>query len=263
MSMVVYTFATLAFYLLGAAVLGRIGLNPEGRDMVRTLSAMYIPVFGRWATSFSSPGLSRCYTPRFVAAAGNAMVADASGLWSDGWLRAGQVKWTRGSAPSGRSSHCCCMRSWPSAMIVTVASPIHHATAGRAALNIRYRRSDRSAAGPAVGCLLWMLRRLPGRGRLVRHHGLCQISRRYDNDDQIAIIRLPHHCLIWQVAATAAGKVSVEGKPFGQTSDGQAVTIFEFTNANGLRARVMEYGAILVSLEVPNREGRPVDIAAG
>ncbi|MHC4299703.1 MAG: transmembrane Mn(2+) transporter, partial [Planctomycetota bacterium] len=35
-SMVVYTFATVAFYLLGAAVLGRTGLNPSGRDMVRT-----------------------------------------------------------------------------------------------------------------------------------------------------------------------------------------------------------------------------------
>ena len=60
-SMVVYTFATLAFYLLGAAVLGRIGLNPEGRDMVRTLNAMYIPVFGRAGVTRSfSPGRSPC-----------------------------------------------------------------------------------------------------------------------------------------------------------------------------------------------------------
>ncbi len=29
-SMVIYTFATVAFYLLGAAVLGRTGLDPEG-----------------------------------------------------------------------------------------------------------------------------------------------------------------------------------------------------------------------------------------
>jgi len=69
--------------------------------------------------------------------------------------------------------------------------------------------------------------------------------------------------LVWQTAAAAAGKLSVEGKSFGQTSEGQPVTIFELTNANGLRARVMEYGAILVALEVPNREGKLVDIALG
>jgi aldose 1-epimerase len=69
--------------------------------------------------------------------------------------------------------------------------------------------------------------------------------------------------LACQATAAAAGKSGVEGKPFGQTSDGQAVTIFELTNAGGLRARVMEYGAILVSLEVPNREGKLVDIALG
>ncbi|MCL5281903.1 MAG: galactose mutarotase [Planctomycetes bacterium] len=69
--------------------------------------------------------------------------------------------------------------------------------------------------------------------------------------------------LVWQSTAAAAGKSDVEGKLFGRTSDGQPVTIFELTNANGMRARVMEYGAILVSLEVPNRAGKLVDIALG
>ena len=68
--------------------------------------------------------------------------------------------------------------------------------------------------------------------------------------------------IVWQTAA-AAREPSAEAKPFGQTPEGQGVTIFELTNANGLRARVMEYGAILVSLEVPNREGKLLDIALG
>ncbi len=63
--------------------------------------------------------------------------------------------------------------------------------------------------------------------------------------------------------AAGAGKLGVESRLFGQTSEGQAVTIFALTNARGLRARVMEYGAILVSLEVPNREGKPVDVVLG
>ena len=98
LSMVVYTFATLAFYLLGAAVLGRSGLNPEGRDMVRTLSAMYIPVFGPSGhVIFLIGAFAVLYSTLFVAAAGNArMVADASGLYglTDG-SEAGRIKWTR------------------------------------------------------------------------------------------------------------------------------------------------------------------------
>jgi aldose 1-epimerase len=69
--------------------------------------------------------------------------------------------------------------------------------------------------------------------------------------------------LVWQTAMGAAGQLSVQSKPFGQTSDGQPVTIFELTNANALRAKVMEYGAILIALEVPGREGKLVDIALG
>ena len=45
-SMVVYTFATIAFFLLGAAILGRTGLDPEKNEMIRYLSVMYEPVFG-------------------------------------------------------------------------------------------------------------------------------------------------------------------------------------------------------------------------
>jgi len=97
-SMVVYTFATVAFYLLGAAVLGRTGLNPSGRHMVRTLAAMYVPVFGPWADEvFLSGAFAVLYSTFFVAAAGNArMVADSLGLFgiTDGSERM-RLRWTR------------------------------------------------------------------------------------------------------------------------------------------------------------------------
>jgi hypothetical protein len=48
-AMVVYTFCTIAFYLLGAGVLGRSNLIPENSEMIQTLSAMYQPVFGHLA----------------------------------------------------------------------------------------------------------------------------------------------------------------------------------------------------------------------
>lgn len=83
-SMVVYTFATVAFYLLGAAILGRIGLVPSGMEMVRTLGVMYEPVFGSWAKlMFLFGAFAVLYSTFFVANAGYARIAsDALGVLS-------------------------------------------------------------------------------------------------------------------------------------------------------------------------------------
>lgn len=48
-SWVIYTFGTIAFYLMGAAVLERQGLVPEGNDMITTLSRLYTDTLGEWA----------------------------------------------------------------------------------------------------------------------------------------------------------------------------------------------------------------------
>ena len=45
-SMVIFTFATVAFYLLGAAVLHTDKVDPEGNQMIRALSLPYGEVFG-------------------------------------------------------------------------------------------------------------------------------------------------------------------------------------------------------------------------
>ena len=57
--------------------------------------------------------------------------------------------------------------------------------------------------------------------------------------------------------------MNVQKQPFGRTPDGTAVEIYTLTNDKGLKAHVMSYGATLVSLEVPNRTGRPGDIVLG
>jgi len=76
LSAFVYTFATVAFYLLGAAVLGRVGLNPEKGAMVRTLAQMYVPVFGEWARPMFLVGaFCVLYSTFFVASAGLARIA--------------------------------------------------------------------------------------------------------------------------------------------------------------------------------------------
>jgi hypothetical protein len=46
---VIYTFGTLAFYLMGAAVLNPQGLVPEGNGMITTLSRMYTDTLGAWS----------------------------------------------------------------------------------------------------------------------------------------------------------------------------------------------------------------------
>lgn len=75
-SMIVYTFATVAFYLLGAAVLSRIGLIPADDDLILTLCLMYQPVFGAWAMwLFLFGAIAVLYSTFFVANAGHARVA--------------------------------------------------------------------------------------------------------------------------------------------------------------------------------------------
>ena len=69
-SMVVFTVATVAFYLLGAAVLHPQGLDPKGPEMIPTLSQMYLQPLGSPGPAWSScsgPGPScsrRSTSPR-------------------------------------------------------------------------------------------------------------------------------------------------------------------------------------------------------
>jgi galactose mutarotase-like enzyme len=82
------------------------------------------------------------------------------------------------------------------------------------------------------------------------------------------VVKLP-------AAAVAANRVIVSGRtdtvttpsirrePFGRTPDGQAVELFTLRNAQGAELRVMTYGAIIVSLQVPDRMGRQADVLLG
>jgi hypothetical protein len=74
-SMVVYTFATVAFFLLGAAVLHREGINPSDDQLVPELTRMYVHVFGEYAeVLFLTGAFAVLYSTFFVATAGHARV---------------------------------------------------------------------------------------------------------------------------------------------------------------------------------------------
>ena len=58
-------------------------------------------------------------------------------------------------------------------------------------------------------------------------------------------------------------KATVTQQPFGVTPDGDSVKLFTLTNASGVEARVITYGAIITSLKVPDRNGTLGDVVLG
>ncbi len=61
----------------------------------------------------------------------------------------------------------------------------------------------------------------------------------------------------------AENKAMIEKKPFGKTADGKDVDLYVLTNAKGMKAKVITYGAILTELDVPDRDGRLGDVVLG
>lgn len=55
----------------------------------------------------------------------------------------------------------------------------------------------------------------------------------------------------------------IEKADFGKTADGETVDLYTLVNRNGLRAKVMTYGAILTELQVPDRQGHLGDVVLG
>jgi len=58
-------------------------------------------------------------------------------------------------------------------------------------------------------------------------------------------------------------KMDIQKQSFGQMPDGQKVDLYVLTNGKGLSAKIMTYGATLVSLGVPDRNGDIADITLG
>jgi aldose 1-epimerase len=54
----------------------------------------------------------------------------------------------------------------------------------------------------------------------------------------------------------------IQTQPFG-TQDGRPITLYTLTNSHGLEVRTMNYGAIILSMRVPDRKGQMADIVLG
>ncbi len=58
-------------------------------------------------------------------------------------------------------------------------------------------------------------------------------------------------------------EATVTREPFGMTPEGDSVALFTLTNAHGVELRAMTYGGIIVSLKVPDRDGKLGDVVLG
>ena len=61
---------------------------------------------------------------------------------------------------------------------------------------------------------------------------------------------------------TMGASLGIESASFGRTKDGQEVSIYTLQNENGVRAKVITYGAIIYSLEIPDKTGKLVNVTA-
>ena len=58
-------------------------------------------------------------------------------------------------------------------------------------------------------------------------------------------------------------EMKIDKASFGKLPDGREADLYTLTNANGLQTAITNYGAIVVSLHAPDRDGRLADIVLG
>jgi len=100
LSLVLYTTITVAFYLLGAAILHARGMDVTNADMIHVLSEMFRQTFGEWTlVVFLTGAFFVLYSTYFGATAANARLgADALALFGvltyrDDAARVRMVRW--------------------------------------------------------------------------------------------------------------------------------------------------------------------------
>ena len=163
-SMVIYTVATVAFYLLGAGILHPQGLVPGASDMIPVLSRMYTETLGQWSVAlFYAGAIVTLYGTIFAATAAH------SRLFADMMRLLGRferddydarLKWRR--------RFVWALTLIPAGFFLGVQSPVMMVKAGGAAqavmlpilavtsLYLRHRASpDEARPGPWMTLGLW------------------------------------------------------------------------------------------------------------
>src|SRR5688572_6842419 len=78
--------------------------------------------------------------------------------------------------------------------------------------------------------------------------------------------------LVPAVSGPASGEPTLSAKPkamniektsFGKTKEGQEIALYTLTNTSGLTVKVITYGATVVAVETPDRDGKKANITLG
>lgn len=64
-------------------------------------------------------------------------------------------------------------------------------------------------------------------------------------------------------ASTSPAPSQISRRPFGTAPDGAPVDLYTLRNANGAEARICNYGGLVISLKVPDRNGKLGDVVLG
>src|SRR5690242_14927677 len=69
--------------------------------------------------------------------------------------------------------------------------------------------------------------------------------------------------LLLVIPISSPAKAGITKTGWGETPDHQKVDLYTLTNAHGMMVRLSTYGAVIQSLEVPDRNGKRADIVRG
>jgi aldose 1-epimerase len=69
--------------------------------------------------------------------------------------------------------------------------------------------------------------------------------------------------LLLMMKPIMAADASIEMSDYGTTADGKAVEEYTLTNTNGMEVKIITYGGIITSIQVPDRNGNLENIALG
>ena len=69
--------------------------------------------------------------------------------------------------------------------------------------------------------------------------------------------------LFLSCAVIVQAQATVTTEPFGRTNDGESVDLYTLRNVHAVEAKITNYGGILVSLKVPDRNGKFADVVLG
>jgi aldose 1-epimerase len=79
----------------------------------------------------------------------------------------------------------------------------------------------------------------------------------------LSLVMLFSSLIILSGCASNKVQMDIKKDAFGKTVNGLQVDIYTLTNANGIQVRITNYGALVQSLIVPDRDGKYEDVVLG